>query len=227
MGVPKNRWLMTEHPIKMDDLGVPPFWKPPHLQLPLHRCINMLILSMECLLGWNPPWSLLVSILVRHGETIWIQTAAVIAWLHLASKCQELCAAYVNPSCLNFEFWLLNLQLKWWNSRATIHYSKTLSFGSWNPTLDAMTPRHGSSDLYQSSETRPAKHWSTWLAGSSFSWDVRGSESVEYAHVAWSGQVRSGHVIPCSVCFLENIYIKYGSFYIVDCIERLQPLKYK
>ena len=29
MGVPPNGWLTMENPIKMDDLGVPPFWEIP------------------------------------------------------------------------------------------------------------------------------------------------------------------------------------------------------
>ena len=29
MGVPQNRWIIKEHPIKMDDLGVPLFMEPP------------------------------------------------------------------------------------------------------------------------------------------------------------------------------------------------------
>ena len=29
MGVPQNRWFIREHPIKVDDLGVPPFMETP------------------------------------------------------------------------------------------------------------------------------------------------------------------------------------------------------
>ena len=46
MGVPKNSWFLREDPIKMDDLGVPPFmettiWKPPYVKL------NMQYASMQ------------------------------------------------------------------------------------------------------------------------------------------------------------------------------------
>ena len=29
MGVPKNRWFIKDYPIKMDDLGIPPFQETP------------------------------------------------------------------------------------------------------------------------------------------------------------------------------------------------------
>jgi hypothetical protein len=74
-----------------------------------------------------------------------------------------------------------------------------------------MTPRHGSSDLYRSTETRPVKHWSTWLARSSLSWDVHRSEFVH-------GVFLCCLVISCHVPFVllgASPLTQYGSFYII------------
>lgn len=129
-----------------------------------------------------------------------------------ARKCKQLLLRLIMlisaAEIPSFLCWISNLI--WWNSRATF-IVKIPSFGSWNPTKNAMTPRHGSSDLYRSTETRPVKHWSTWLARSSLSWDVHRSEFVH-------GVFLCCLVISCHVPFVllgASPLTQYGSFYII------------
>ena len=129
-----------------------------------------------------------------------------------ARKCKQLLLRLIMlisaAEIPSFLCWISNLF--WWNSRATF-IVKTPSFGSWNLAKHAMTPRHGSSDLYRSTETMPAKHWSTWLARSSLSWDVHRSEFV-------NGMFLCCLVISYHVPFVllgTSPLTQYGSFYII------------
>jgi len=39
IGIPQNGWFIMEIPMKLDDLGVPLFWKPPcHVDINGSRC---------------------------------------------------------------------------------------------------------------------------------------------------------------------------------------------
>ena len=33
LGVPQKGWLIAEHHVEMDDLGIPRIWKPPYLKM--------------------------------------------------------------------------------------------------------------------------------------------------------------------------------------------------